>query len=410
MFFFLRIVLMALRSLLIHPLRSVLATLGVIIGVAAVVAAMAILEGMSARVATGFSSMGSNRLYITPAIERRSGRLVGNFDSLELEDAWAIDRECSAVRLAMPQISNGALVKFMSRSTNATILGATERYPLINNHQVADGEFLKASDVQGRTSVAVIGAKVKTELFGGRPALGERIKIGGPLGTRTFTVIGIMEEKGNVAFTDVDQQVIIPVTTAMDKLYGVKAVQAILAEAVSPADADIELAKDQIKRLLRQRHKIRAGNQDDFQVQAQKEFVEQFASFQRIVGVVLWSIAGISLVVGGIGIMNIMLVAVTERTREIGVRMAMGAQRMDVLRQFLVEASIVSFLGGSLGVLLGWGLATTIERITRVMETITTAGAVIMALSMATMVGIVSGIYPAWKASRLDPVEALRYE
>jgi putative ABC transport system permease protein len=408
--FFFRVFLMALRSLWIHPLRSILATLGVIIGVAAVVAAMAILEGMSARVQTGFASMGSNRLYVTPAIERRSGRLVGNFDSLKLEDASAIEKECPSVRLCMPQFNNAGLVKFLAKSTNASILGATDQYPIVNSHQVVEGEFIKDSDVQGRSSVVVLGAKVKRELFGGRPAVQESIKVSGSLGLRTFTVIGVMEEKGNIAFTDVDRQIIVPITTAMDKLYGANSIHAILAEAKTPLDEDIEQAKEEIKKLLRQRHKIRAGEQDDFQVQAQKEFVEQFSTFQNIVGVVLWSIAGISLVVGGIGIMNIMLVAVTERTREIGVRMAMGAQRWDVMQQFLVEASIVSFLGGSFGVLMGWGLATTIERITRVFETVTTTWAVAAALGMATVVGLISGMYPAWKASRLDPVEALRYE
>ncbi|HVP11558.1 MAG TPA: ABC transporter permease [Phycisphaerae bacterium] len=409
--FFFRVFLMAMRSLWIHPLRSILATLGVIIGVAAVVAAMAILEGMSAQVNTGFASMGSNRMYVTPSVERRSGRLVGNFDSLKLDDAWAVAKECrTSVERAMPQINNGGLVKFLSKNTTSSILGATDLYPVINSHNVVEGEFFKDSDVESRAAVAVLGAKVKRELFGGRPALDESIKIAGTLGLRTFKVVGVMEEKGNIAFTDVDRQIIVPITTAMDKLYGVDSIHAILAEAKSPSDADIERAKEDIKRLLRQRHKIRAGGQDDFQVQAQKEFVEQFSTFQKIVGVVLWSIAGISLVVGGIGIMNIMLVAVTERTREIGVRMAMGAQRWDVMQQFLVEASIVSFLGGAFGVLMGWGLAITIERITRVFETVTTTWAIAIALIMATFVGVVSGMYPAWKASRLDPVEALRYE
>ena len=415
--FFFRVFLMAMRSLWIHPLRSILATLGVIIGVAAVVAAMAILEGMSAQVSTGFASMGSNRMYVTPSVERRSGRLVGNFDSLKLDDAWAVAKECkSSIGRAMPQLTNGGLVKFLSKNTTSSILGATELYPVINSHNLAEGEFFKDSDVEGRAAVAVLGAKVKRELFGGRPAIDESIKIAGTLGLRTFKVVGVMEEKGNIAFTDVDRQIIVPITTAMDKLYGVDSIHAILAEAKSPtgakapSDADIEQAKEEIKRLLRQRHKIRAGAQDDFQVQAQKEFVEQFSTFQKIVGVVLWSIAGISLVVGGIGIMNIMLVAVTERTREIGVRMAMGAQRWDVMQQFLVEASIVSFLGGAFGVFMGWGLAVIIERITRVFETVTTSWAIGLALAMATFVGVVSGMYPAWKASRLDPVEALRYE
>jgi putative ABC transport system permease protein len=408
--FFLRIFMMALRSLWIHPLRSILATLGVIIGVAAVVAAMAILEGMSARIRTGFASIGSNKVFISPNVERRSGRLVGNFESLKLEDAQAIARACPDVTAVLPRVDNAAGIKFLSKNTTATLLGTTANYEAVNNHKVVEGKFLAETDVQAASSVAVLGHKVKRELFGGRPAIDEKIKIAGPLGARTFTVIGVMEEKGNVAFTDVDRQVIIPITTAMDKLYGLQSIQMILCEASSPADADIERAKEQIKKLLRQRHRIRAGQQDDFQVQAQKEVVQQVAQITQLVGVVLGSIAGISLVVGGIGIMNIMLVAVTERTREIGVRMAMGAQRADVMKQFLVEASIVSFLGGAMGVLMGWGMATTIERLTRIFETITTGWSVAMALAMATVVGIVSGIYPAWKASRLDPVEALRYE
>jgi putative ABC transport system permease protein len=311
----------------------------------------------------------------------------------------------------MPQVSYpNALIKFLSKSTNANVVGATGVYCKVNDHYVEEGDFIKASDIQGSRYVAVLGSKVRRELFGGRPAIDEKIKITGLLGARTFIVIGVMEEKGSVAFQNVDEQIIIPVTTAMDKLFGSRSIHAVVAEAVSPADRDITAAKDQIKKLLRGRHKIRAGQQDDFEVRAQKELVEQVATFQAIVGVVLWSIAGISLVVGGIGIMNIMLVAVTERTREIGVRMAMGAQRGDVLMQFLVEAGVVSCLGGALGVLMGWGMATIIERITRVMETVTTGWAIAMALGMATFVGIVSGLYPAWKASRLDPVEALRYE
>ena len=408
--FFIRIILMALRSLLVHPLRTFLATLGVLIGVGAVVAAMAILEGMSSKMRTAFESMGSNKLFVQPLVQRRANRVVGSIDSLKLEDAEAVAKECPTIRRSMPQVSSGGTVKYFSKNTNCNILGATDIYPDINNHHVSEGEFLKKADIQGQTSVAVLGFKVKRDLFGGRPAIGEKVKIITPLGSKIMTVVGVMEEKGNVGFTPVDEQVIIPITTAMDKIYGMKFIAAIIAEAATPSDADIEKAKAEIKRVLRQRHRVRAGKQDDFQVQSQKEMVQQVGSITDIVGVVLLSIAGISLVVGGTGIMNIMLVSVTERTREIGVRMAMGAQRADVLKQFLVEASIVSFLGGAVGVIMGWGLANTIERVTRVVEVITTTGSVVLALSMATVVGIISGIYPAWKASRLDPVEALRYE
>ena len=408
--FLLRVFMMALRSLWVHPMRAALATLGVIIGVGAVVAAMAIVTGMSARAEAGLQSMGSNRMFVMPNVQRRGQRTVGNFDTLELDDVNAIRKECNAIRYAVPQINGSGLVRFLSKNTNAQICGSTELYSKLNSYNVQEGDFISAGDVQASASVCVLGFKVKKELFGGRPAIDETIKIPGPQGARSFRVIGVMEEKGNVGFTDVDQQIIIPVTTAMDKLYGLKTVHMILVEAVSGKDSDIEEAKNQVKRLLRRRHKIRAGHPDDFQVQAQKEIVEQFNTFKVMTGVVLGSISFISLVVGGIGIMNIMLVAVTERTREIGVRMAMGAQRSDVLIQFLVEASAVCLLGGGMGVVMGWAVAKGIENATRVFETITTPTAVALALGMAIITGIISGIYPAWKASRLDPVEALRFE
>ncbi|MCK6483917.1 MAG: ABC transporter permease [Phycisphaerae bacterium] len=410
MMFFLRICAMSFRSLLVHPLRSILATLGVIIGVAAVVSAMSILEGMKASFNEGFSTIGTNRLFVLPGQQRRGGRSVGSVETLTLDDCEAIRKECDKVRSATPQINSGGLVRFLSKNSTVAILGTDEQYSAVNNYNPAYGRFINKADVLSDSAVVVLGQKVYKDLFGGRPAIGETIKISGLLGTKGFEVIGVMEEKGNLFFTDVDNQVIIPITTAMNKLYGLKSVGMIMADSVSPETADIDAAKDQIKKLLRRRHRIRPGATDDFQVQAQQEFLAQFQSFQSIIAVVLGSISMISLVVGGIGIMNIMLVAVTERTREIGVRMAMGAQRWDVLKQFLIEAGVVSFFGGSLGVLAGWGLGRTIEQITRIFETVTTSSSVILALAMATGVGLISGIYPAYKASRLDPIEALRYE
>ncbi len=409
--FFFRVCIMAMRSLWIHPLRSILATLGVIIGVAAVVAAMAILEGMSARMATGFESMGSNKLFVMPEVERRGRRAVGNFDSLKLEDAYEIERGCPSIARVMPQINNSVSVKFRSKTTNSTILGATEVYPLINNHNVIEGEFFTRSNVQGNASVVVLGAKVKQELFGGRPAIDEKVKVSGlgAVGTRTLTVVGVMEEKGNVGFTDVDRQIIVPITTVMEKIYGLKSIQTIVCEAASATDADIELGKNEIKKLLRMQHRIRAGRQDDFQVQAQKEFVQQFGQFQKIIGVVLGSIAGISLVVGGIGIMNIMLVSVTERTREIGIRLAIGALERDVLLQFLIEAVVLSCVGGLMGAALGLSASAAIAYWIGV-PFVLSPMVVVVAFGFSAAVGIVFGFFPARRAAGLDPIEALRYE
>ena len=408
--FFLRIVLMSLRSLLVHPMRTVLATLGVIIGVAGVVGALSILQGMKARFTDQFSAIGANKFFVFPGQNRRQSRAAGTVETLTLADCDAIRRECSKVKNASPQIISGSLIKFLSKNTSASIMGTDEQFSEINNYFPENGRFINKADVLADAAVCVLGYKVKQELFGGLPALGEVVRINGLLGTRGFTVVGIMEEKGNIGFTDADNQVIIPITTAMNKMYGLKSVSMIVSEALSPRDADIEAAKDQVKQLLRRRHRIRPGATDDFNVQAQQEFMQQFNSFSQIIAVVLISISGISLVVGGIGIMNIMLVAVTERTREIGVRMAMGAQRFDVLKQFVIEAGVVSFFGGVLGVLVGWGFGRMIEQITRIFTTVTTVGSIVIALAMATVIGLISGIYPAWRASRLDPVEALRYE
>jgi putative ABC transport system permease protein len=252
----------------------------------------------------------------------------------------------------------------------------------------------------------VLGHKVAHELFGNVPPVEATIR----LGRMPFRVIGVMEKKGNIGFRTVDDQVIVPVTTAMSRMFGIRHVTAI---AVRADGADkIDQATAEIKRELRRRHRIgfREGLSDDFVIMSQEEMRRQLGDFTKIMGFVLYSIAGISLVVGGIGIMNIMLVSVTERTREIGVRMAVGARRWDILQQFLIEAGIISVLGGGLGVGMGFMMNDLLEKITQVVETHTSPFVVMWALGMAICTGMVSGLYPAYKASRLDPVEALRYE
>jgi len=400
--FFFKICIMALRSLWTNLLRTLLATLGVIIGVAAVVSAMSILEGTNRDILKRFESMGADQIMLFNGSSQRRGRR-SMLPSLEAEDVEAL-LECATVKAVAPEVQSGAQIKYFSKNEDATVLGTTESYAEINSYKVADGRFLTPEDVRAARKVCVLGHEVAKQLFGATPATGFRVKIKG-LG---FAVIGVMEKKGVLGFRDVDNQVVIPLTTAMKRVFGIRyltmiTVQAQGQEYVKPAILEVS-------RALRGSHNIRAGQDDDFTVFTQEQLKAQVSDVTKIFAIVLYSIAGISLVVGGIGIMNIMLVSVTERTREIGVRMAVGARRWDILKQFLIEASIISVSGGALGVLLGLVFTDLLEQWTRVLKTHTAAAVIWYALIMATTVGIVSGIYPALRASRLDPVEALRYE
>ncbi len=404
--FFLRICIMAWRGLRANLLRSLLATLGVIIGVAAVIAAMSILEGAQRDITDRIKSLGSDQITVYPASAHREGREMGVVQTLKPEDADAIVQPlaCPDVEFASPEVLAAAQVKYFNRNANLTVLGSNQYYAAMNNYAVAEGRFITKEDVLAKTKVAVLGYKAAKDLFGGRPAVNSAIKIRG-IG---FRVVGVMEKKGMIGFRNVDSQVVIPISTAMDRVFGIKIVTAITVKARDPSR--VNEATQQVKRVLRSRHTIRPGDPDDFNVFNQEEQRKQFREITRIFAVVLYSIAGISLVVGGIGIMNIMLVSVTERTREIGVRMAVGAQRWDILRQFLIEAGTISLLGGAFGVLIGYAMSDLLEKITRVLETYTPPSVVAWALGMAVATGVLSGIYPAYKAARLDPVEALRYE
>ncbi|MBP7935038.1 MAG: ABC transporter permease [Phycisphaerae bacterium] len=406
--FFLQIFMMAIRGLRANLLRSLLATLGVIIGVGAVISAMSILEGSQRDIVQRFESMGSETITVYPATARSEGRSMGVYQTLTVEDADALGDKssCPSINAAAAEISSMAQVKNLSRNKEATILGTSQAYADMFNYRVVEGRFLLREDVASEQKVAVLGHKIAQELFGNAPAINRPIKIM----SVPFRVVGIMEKKGNIGFRNVDSQVMIPVTTAMNRLFGSKYVHAISVQAIA-SDKVLD-ATAEIKRELRRRHNIniRGGKKDDFQIFSQEEARRQISDVTKIFSVVLYSIAGISLFVGGIGIMNIMLVSVTERTREIGVRMAVGAQRWDILRQFLIEAGIISLLGGAFGVLVGYLMTTTLENVTRVIETYTAPRVIVYALIMAILTGVFSGLYPAYKASRLDPVEALRYE
>ncbi len=403
--FLMQLVIMALRGLQANLMRSVLAMTGVIIGVGAVVAAMSILAGAEKDIMEDVASMGADQIMIASGNPRRSGRQV-NRPVLTPQDTQAIRDECSLIKETSAEIIRTAQIKHLQRNKPVQIQGTTAAYSRIHDYHVAEGRgrFITREDNRAERKVCVLGYDVADELFGAIPAKGARVKING----HGFTVVGVMEEKGSLGFRNVDSFVFVPLNTGMRRLFGTRYVDMITAQAVDPADLDA--AKLQIARTLRGQHKIRAGDEDDFILFTQEQIKERVSDFGKIFQVVLYSIAGISLVVGGIGIMNIMLVSVTERTREIGVRIAVGARRIDIMTQFMIEAAVISLIGGALGVLAGWMFSDLLERITRVLETFTPPSAIVVALVMSSSVGLVSGLYPAFRASRLDPVEALRYE
>jgi len=402
--FHLKIAMMAIRGLRQNLVRTMLATLGVIIGVGAVVSAVSILEGAQRDILGRVESLGADRVLVFNGSERRSHRAT-QVSSLLPEDADKIVEENPKLILSVsPQYNSAGRTKYFQKNATGVILGTTESYAKINNYNVKHGRFITREHIRGSAMVCVLGHKVAHDLFGDLPGVGKTVKING----KTFTVIGIMEERGAIGFVEVDNQVIIPVTTAMGRMFGARYLTMLVAQCQNAEM--VPACIDGIKKTLRASHRIRAGENDDFQVFTQDQFKQQLGQVATIFGVVLYSIAGISIIVGAIGIMNIMLVSVTERTREIGVRIAVGARRWDILKQFLTEASVISCLGGLLGVVCGWAIANFLSEFTQVLQIYTPPTVIVLALVMAAVVGIISGIYPAIRAARLDPVQALRYE
>lgn len=402
--FHLRIAITALQGLKQNLLRTLLATLGVVIGVGAVVAAVSILEGSQRTILDQVEAFGADQLIVINGSEERHHRRTPIL-SLIPDDARKIRAGNPELIVATaPQYNGSGQIKYYAKNANVQVLGTSSEYAEINSYEVAKGRFINQRAVQGRSMVCVLGHGVKQELFGELPAVGESVKING----KGFKVIGVMEARGALGFSNVDDQVIVPITTAMARMFGQKNLTMLVAQCVEAAR--LQECIEGTKRSLRAAHRIKAGAADDFIIFTQDRMKQQIGQFAKIFAIVLYSIAGISIVVGAIGIMNIMLVSVTERTREIGVRMAVGARRFDILKQFLIESSIISILGGVFGGLCGWAIANFLSEFTGVLEVHTRPTLVVIALGMALVVGIISGIYPAVRASRLDPVTALRYE
>jgi len=398
--------LIALRALRRNKMRSVLTALGIIIGVASVVAMVAVGNGAQANITKQVSALGQNLLSVF-AGSRRAGGVnsgLGSASAITLEDADIIAREVPDVVAVSPEVSTSAQAIANGRNWSTTIVGESQDYLKIRDWKLSAGSMFNERDVRGAAKVAVIGSKTAAELFGPLNPVGQSVRVK----NIPFIIIGVLESKGaGMGGMNQDDRLIIPFTTAMKRITGDKYLRCVNVQ-ISRSDR-MDIAQQQITSLLRQRHRLPAGRDDDFNIFNQKEIADTVNTISGIITLLLGSVAGISLVVGGIGIMNIMLVSVTERTREIGIRIAVGAQPGDIRLQFLIEAVTLSLLGGALGVFAGIGASKLIGLVAN-FQAIVSPGSILLALGVSSAIGIFFGLYPAHKAAGLNPIDALRYE
>jgi len=397
----------AVRALKRNTLRTLLTMLGIIIGVGAVIAAISITNGAKSQVEAQIASLGQNVILILSGNVTRGGFSMGfgSAGTLTQEDFDSIRREIPGVNAATPEVRAFSQIAAGNQNINSQVFGVGADYFDIRSWPVANGAPFTETDVRNANKVVLLGQTSARTLFGGADAVGEIVRIK----SAPFTVVGILAPKGMSmsGSTDQDDLLIVPYTSAMKRLTGATTFRSFSVQTTS-AEA-MPNVQQEIIELLRQRHRIGPGRDDDFIVRTQQEITEAATATSRIMTILLGAIAGVSLIVGGIGIMNIMLVSVTERTREIGLRMSVGARGKDILLQFLIEAVTLSIVGGAIGILLGVG-SSRILSLKMGWVTLTSPESILMAFLFSAAIGIFFGFYPARKAARLDPIDALRYE
>ncbi len=400
----------SLDSLLANRLRTFLTMLGIIIGVASVISLMTLGNGASIAITSQFSALGTNVLTIFNSRPNRGPGQSGNLAPLTMADVKAIEVMRLPIVGPVPQFSSNATVTAAAAEKSAQILGTTATYKQVQNVTMESGTFFTDANVQGASQVVVLGASLKTYLFGDGEAVGQMVRIN----SVACRVIGVMASKGGGAFGSVDDQALVPITLAQNRLFSARTPDGNLRVSVislSVVNAeDVEFTEQRIQMALRDKRKLNSdGSEDDFNVLNQASFLSSLSTITSLLTTFLAAIAGISLLVGGIGIMNIMLVSVTERTKEIGLRRAVGAQSRDILMQFMIEATVLSMLGGIIGVIMGSILPIALT-VTGTFEAPITIDSILISLSVSLATGLFFGIWPARNAARLNPIQALRHE
>lgn len=397
--------LMAWASLIANKMRSILTMLGIIIGVAAVIALVSIGNGVKQDIQNSISSLGSNLLMVMPGAPRTPGVRPSqvSMKSLKVSDYQAISK-LDGVKAASPYTANSYVTIYQSKNWTTTVSGVSSNFQDVNNWTMAEGRFISSKNVENRERVAVVGQTVVKNLFAGEDPVGKEIRVK----NIPFRVIGVLNSKGNGTMgNDQDDVIFIPYTTAMERVEGVDYLRMVYV--VASDDNGIDRLQSDIENLLRVRHSIKDTNLDDFNIQNMKSIMETMEQTTGTLTLFLGAVAAISLVVGGIGIMNIMLVSVTERTREIGIRKALGATYFVIVTQFLIEAVVISLMGGLIGIALGIG-ASKLIGLASGMSTVISVPTIVLSFAFSMAIGLVFGIYPARKAAKLNPIDALHYE